>query len=574
MTGPPAPKATGPARRPATGAAGESRAGEKAELAEVRVQLREAHEMIEALRGSGTGSPAISPERIEDQVRASAAYNRSLIDASLNPMFTIGRDGVITDVNNASERVTGYGRAELLGTEFSSYFTEPGLAQVGYEQVLRDGSARDYPLELRHRGGHVLSVLCNAAVYRDPSGQVLGVVATARDVTEVKRAQAALRESEERLRFLFDNAPVGMGEVALSGKLVRVNSRFRQILGYTADELLSRPLWTFVHPDDRDADIAARQRLLSGEIENDSSEKRFVHKSGSTVWAEVHRTLVRDPGGNPLLYVGAMRDITAQRDAEAEVRALNADLEARVEQRTADLERANQNLERANKTLEAFSYTAAHDLRAPLRGLSGFTEALLEEYGDRLDEAGRGYAERIRAASERMATLIEDLLQLSRVSRASLNLGPVDLSAEVAAFAAELQSGEPGRRVRFAIQDGVRVTADRTLIRTMVENLVGNAWKFTARRDDATIEFGTMAVAEAGVCCYVRDNGAGFDAAYAGQLFQPFQRLHTAEEFPGTGVGLASVQRIVERHGGRVWAEGAVDSGATFYATLDAKDTP
>jgi light-regulated signal transduction histidine kinase (bacteriophytochrome) len=172
-----------------------------------------------------------------------------------------------------------------------------------------------------------------------------------------------------------------------------------------------------------------------------------------------------------------------------------------------------------------------------------------------------------------MATLIDDLLQLSQVSRAGMNLGPVDLSAEVAAFAAELQSGEPARRVRFVIQDGVRVTADRTLIRTVLQNLVGNAWKFTARRDDATIEFATTTVDEAGVCCYVRDNGAGFESAYTDKLFQPFQRLHTTGEVPGTGVGLASVQRIIERHGGRVWAEGAVESGATFYFTLDAQDT-
>jgi signal transduction histidine kinase len=173
-----------------------------------------------------------------------------------------------------------------------------------------------------------------------------------------------------------------------------------------------------------------------------------------------------------------------------------------------------------------------------------------------------------------MATLIDDLLELSRVSSGGTNLGPVDLSAEVAAIASALQAGEVGRRVRFAIEDGVWVTADRTLIRTVVQNLVENAWKFTARRDDAAIEFGTTPVDDAGVCCYVRDNGAGFDPAYAGKLFQPFQRLHAASEFHGTGIGLASVQRIIERHGGRVWAQGAVDSGATFYFTLDAKGRP
>jgi light-regulated signal transduction histidine kinase (bacteriophytochrome) len=266
-----------------------------------------------------------------------------------------------------------------------------------------------------------------------------------------------------------------------------------------------------------------------------------------------------------------LTDLTAQRKAEAEVRALNAELEARVVHRTADLELANKNL-------EAFTYSVSHDLRAPLRTLSGFSEALLEEYGDRLDETGRGYAARIQAASERMATLIDDQLRLSRVSRADINLRRVDLSAEVGAIADELQSGESERQVRFTIQDGVWVTADRSLIRSVVQNLVENAWKFTARRDSATIEFAAATVDGAGICCYVRDNGVGFDPAHAGQLFQPFQRLHTAGEFPGTGIGLASVQRIIERHGGRTWAEGAIDSGATFYFTLDPReghyDTP
>jgi signal transduction histidine kinase len=244
-------------------------------------------------------------------------------------------------------------------------------------------------------------------------------------------------------------------------------------------------------------------------------------------------------------------------DAQAEIRTLN-------EHRTAELVVANKNL-------EAFTYSVAHDLRSPLRALSGYSEALIEDYGDRLDETGRWYVERIQAGTERMGALIEDLLNLSQVSRAELVLGPFDLSTEVAAIAGELQAREPGRRVRFAIQDGVWVNADRTLIRTVLQNLVENAWKYTAKRGHATIEFGTIAADDGKVCCYVRDNGAGFDPAFGGKLFQPFQRLHAVTEFPGTGIGLASVRRIVERHGGRVWAEGAVGRGATFYFTLNAK---
>jgi PAS domain S-box-containing protein len=501
---------------------------------------------------------------IEEEIRASAAYTRSLIEANLNPMFTIGPGGAINDVNAATERITGYGRAELLGTAFNGHFTEPDLARAGYELAFRDGSVLDYPLELRHRDGHVTSVLCNAAVYRDPAGQVLGVMAVARDVTEAKRAQEALRESEERLRVLFENAPIGMSEVALSGELVQANSLFCQIIGYSLDELqaLSLPHQDLTHPDDREAELADR-RLLAGEIDTYSIEKRYAHKDGGVVWAEVNRALVRDPDGNPLLIIVTLRDLTAQREAEAEVRTLTAELEARVQQRTADLESSNENL-------QAFAYSVSHDLRTPLRGLSGFSEALLEDCGDLLDETGRGYARRIQAASERMGRIIDDLLNLSKVSRDPMNIGPVDLSAEVAAIAASLRSGEPDRQLSFVIEDSVWVTADRALIRAALEDLVANAWKFTAGRDGAIIEFATATLDDGEPYYYVRDNGVGFDPAYVHKLFQPFQRLHAAE-FDGTGIGLASVRRIVERHGGRTWAEGAVDSGATFYFTLNAR---
>ena len=252
------------------------------------------------------------------------------------------------------------------------------------------------------------------------------------------------------------------------------------------------------------------------------------------------------------------------RRAAKEIRSLNATLERQVQQRTI-------HLERANKSLEAFTYSVAHDLRTPLRGINGFAEALVEDYGDRLDETGRGYAARVEAGCARMATLIDDLLHLSQVTRAAMNLQDVDLSAEVTAICDQLRARDPGRQVRVTVQDGVRVTADRSLIRSALENLLENAWKFTGRRDGAAIEFATTPVGDAPICCYVRDNGAGFDPAYVGKLFQPFQRLHDADEFPGTGIGLASVRRIIDRHDGRTWAEGAVDGGATIYFTLNAE---
>jgi PAS domain S-box-containing protein len=405
------------------------------ELAEVRAQLREAHETIEAIRGGGIDSLVIGPPG-QEQVYSVASADRPyrLIVAAMNEgAATVSPRGVILDANPRLGSMTGQEAADLVGTA-------------------------------------VIDLIPHA--HRPTFARLLDVGAGDSD----------------------------RGEVDLTGPGGTTVPVLLAVSGFDLDGMLLRCL--------------------------------------------------------------VLTDLTARREAEAEVRALNAKLEARVAHRTADLELANKNL-------EAFTYSVSHDLRAPLRTLSGFSEVLLEEYGDRLDETGRGYAVRIQAASERMATLIDDHLQLSRVSLVGMNLARVDLSAEVGAIADELQSREPDRRVRCTSQDGVWVTADRSLIRSVVQNLVENAWKFTARRDGATIEFGTTTVDDAGICCYVRDNGAGFDPAHAGQLFQPFQRLHTADEFPGTGIGLASVQRIVERHGGRIWAEGAIDSGATFYFTLD-----
>jgi PAS domain S-box-containing protein len=310
---------------------------------------------------------------------------------------------------------------------------------------------------------------------------------------------------------------------------------------------------------------AAQRGRWDGELTHRRADGKFII-------VESRWEAQRDPDGALLGFMEINRDITARKDAErealrrtAEIQALNESLEQRVQQRTV-------HLERANSQLTAFTYSVAHDLRTPLRGISGFAEALAEEYGGRLDDTGREYAGRIQAASGQMASVLDDLLHLSWVSRAGLELQDTDLSAEVTAICGRLRARDPGRRVQVSVQGGIRATADITLIRTALEKLLENAWKFTAGRDSATIEFAATDTDEAAVCCYVRDNGAGFDPAYAGKLFQPFQRLHGAGEYPGAGIGLASVQRIIDRHDGRVWAEGAVGRGATFYFTLDAKD--
>ena len=232
------------------------------------------------------------------------------------------------------------------------------------------------------------------------------------------------------------------------------------------------------------------------------------------------------------------------------------------------LERRNGELEQANRELDAFSYSGSHDLRAPLRAIDGFSQALVEDCQDRLDEEGRAYLARIRAGVQRMSQLIDDLLGLSRLNRAELNAEPADLTGLLHQVATHLAAAAPDRQVEFEVQPGMRALADGSLLRVVLENLLGNAWKFTSRREDPRVEAGETAGPHGERAFFVRDNGAGFTMDHADKLFQPFQRLHRADEFEGTGIGLATVQRIIHRHGGRVWAEAEPGRGATFYFTL------
>jgi PAS domain S-box-containing protein len=273
--------------------------------------------------------------------------------------------------------------------------------------------------------------------------------------------------------------------------------------------------------------------------------------------AELQRLLEEaDQSRRALLSV-----VEDQKRAEEEIRTLNAELEVRVRDRTAQLEAAN-------KELEAFAYSVSHDLRAPLRAMEGFSAALLSQYSERLDEQGRHYLDRIQEASRRMGQLINDMLTLSRVTRAALTRQRVDLGDLAREIAADLQAQDPQRRVEFVIAQGLAVEADPHLLRVALQNLLDNAWKFTGKREQARIEVGSNPGEGSECVYYVKDDGVGFDMTYAGKLFAPFQRLHTMHEFPGTGIGLATVQRIVARHGGRVWTEAEVDRGATFYFTL------
>jgi PAS domain S-box-containing protein len=370
----------------------------------------------------------------ESALRIANAYNRSLIEASLDPLVTIGEDGKITDVNAATEIATGFSRERLIGTDFANYFTEPHNARTGYQYVIEHGMVRDFPLTICHHSGKTLDVLYNAAVYKDADGNVSGVFAAARDITERKLA-------------------------------------------------------------------------------------------------------------------------------EQEIRRLNTELELRVFQRTAQLEAAK-------NELEAFAYSVSHDLRAPLRHIDGFIELLAKTLGTSVGEQSARYLDIISDSAKQMGALIDNLLSFSRMAREALQRSNIHVKTMVEQILVEQKEEVAGRNVHFVIGELPDISADPSMIRLVFTNLLSNALKFTRNREMAEIQIGTCPSDPKEIVFFVKDNGVGFEMEYVHKLFGVFQRLHKKVEFEGTGIGLANVRRIISRHGGRTWAEGAVGTGATFYFSL------
>jgi PAS domain S-box-containing protein len=342
-------------------------------------------------------------------------------------------------------------------------------------------------------------------------------------------------------------------------KIVLANQNCAKVYGFdSVEEVLEANIPDYIHPDDRDRVLRTIAEDMFEKDLRQVNEFRTITKDGREIWVEAVGTRTELQGRVTGLV--SLRDVTERKQAEEEIRSLNEELEQRVIERTTQLEAVN-------KELEAFAYSVSHDLRAPLRSIDGFSQVLLEDYAGKLDEEGKDYLQRVRSASQRMADLIDDILNLSRLTRGEMQRETVDLSALAQAIATELQQSQPERQVEFIITLGLVVTADAHLMRVALENLLGNAWKFTQKQPSARIEFG-YAETNGQSAYFVRDDGVGFDMAYADKLFGAFQRLHSSNEFEGTGVGLATVQRIIHRHGGDIWAESAVDQGTTFYFTL------
>jgi len=343
------------------------------------------------------------------------------------------------------------------------------------------------------------------------------------------------------------------------GRIVSWNEGAQRIKGYTAEEIIGEHFSRFYTPEDIAAGEPAHALKMAQQQSRFENEGWRVRKDGSRFWANLIITTMYGPNGELRGFSKVTRDITERKQNEQKVRALGE----------SERQHASQ-LEAVNKELEAFSYSVSHDLRAPLRGIDGFSLALLEDCADKLDEQGRSHLTRIRAAAQRMAQLIDDMLQLSGVTRTEMRIESVDLSAMAKAILAELQKSEPKREVKCDVQDNMMARGDPRLLQVVLVNLLGNAWKFTSKAPRAKIEFAAVR-RDGRAVFFIRDNGAGFDMAYSQKLFGAFQRLHATSDFPGTGVGLATVQRIVRRHGGKVSAEGKAGMGATFSFTLEGE---
>jgi PAS domain S-box-containing protein len=424
--------------------------------------------------------------------------------------------------------------------------------------IAGDGDIWFDEYRMRRGDGSYAEVFDRGIVLRDAAGAGVRMVGAMQDVTERKRAEQAIRDSLAR----FDAAARATGDVIwdwdLASGAIWWSENFRLLFGYSADEIEpTMASWTErIHPDDREHVVARVREVVDGAGNLWEDEYRFRRKDGSWAFLLDRGYVLRDASGRGVRMIGAMQDITEQVRAETQLRALNDELERRVAHRTRELEAVN-------KELESFSYSVSHDLRAPLRGIAGFAEILVKNHADRLDDRARDYLGRVQAATHRMGELIDDLLKLSRVSRDEMRRETVDLSAIARDVLARLQQDAPERRVETAVEDGLVAEGDARLLRVVLENLLGNAWKFTARTPGARISF--SADEQDGIRCFaVGDNGAGFDMRYADKLFGPFQRLHRVSEFPGTGIGLATVQRVLIRHGGRIWAQAEPGRGAIF----------
>ena len=474
----------------------------------------------------------------------------------------VSLDGRWLRVNRRLCDIVGYRPDELLATNFQA-MTHPDEFESDLhlvQQVLA-GEIKTFSLEKRyfHKKGHTVWTNLTVSLVRKADGRPDYFISVVEEIETRKQAEEALRSSTEQLGLFIAHAPAAIAMFDRDMRYLAVSNRWLSDYGLGGQSVIGRSHYE-IFPEIPSNWRSYHQRGLDGEVVK-ADDDRFERLDGSVQWVrwEIWPWHSHGRVGGILIFT---EDITRFKQAELEVRALNASLERRVEERTAELSAAN-------RELDAFAYAVSHDLRAPLRAMSGFADALREDFADRFDDNGRLYLQQIEIASHKMGDLIDALLALSRSTRGELSRETVDLSAMALRIADEMRGGEAQRRVAVDIEPGVKGVGDNRMLEIVMRNLLANAWKYTAYTEPATIR--VYAEQQGDQCWYcVADNGAGFDMAHAQRLFQAFQRLHRQDEFSGIGIGLATVQRIIHRHGGIIEASAAPGRGATFRFTLHA----
>jgi PAS domain S-box-containing protein len=525
---------------------------------------------------------AISLENalVYDALRESEAKYRQIVDTANEGIWAVGPDLTTTFVNARMAGMLGYSGEEMIGRPFTDFmFSEDASDHLKRRENGRQLLPEDYERRFRRKDGQTLWVLVATTPTYDDDRHFLGTFGMATDITERKRMEEALRNVLRHARTTIMHAVVtapdgwDQHEPEWGALDYRWQSRFED--EETAQMVVPLELlpgedyvcgWARAkhHDDEVPMALVAARALVSG-APGWHQEFRAVDRHGQVHWLmQIAFIEVMGPGRWRVTTINT--DITERKQAEEVLHRLNLELDQRVKERTMDLEVANQEL-------ESFSYSVSHDLRAPLRSIDGFSRALLEDYADKLDEEGKEHLQTVRAASQRMGQLIDDMLRLSRINRGEMQWTEVDLSQMAGQVAGGLKASEPGREAEFVIAPNCVARGDSGLLRIALENGLGNAWKYTGKKPSARIEFGRTESAH-GPAYFIRDNGCGFDMKYAHKLFGAFQRLHGAGEFPGNGIGLASVQRVIHRHGGQVWIEGILEQGTTLYFTLPKRPLP
>jgi PAS domain S-box-containing protein len=501
-------------------------------------------------------------KRANEALQRSEGHYRLLFEGNPLPMWVYDFETLaFLAVNDAAIRQYGYSRSEFLSMTIKDIRPREDVPRL-LENLSRIPREFEGATEWRHRkkDGTVIDVEITSHQIAF-AGRTARLVLT-QDITERKKGD----EARARMSAIVESSDDAVMAKTLGGIITNWNPGAERLFGYSAAEAIGKPMLMLIPRNRVEEESDILSRIGRGERVSSFDTVR-IRKDGKEVHVSAAVSPIRDVSGTIIGASTIARDISgrialASENARLyeEAQRLNEELERRVEERTAQLEVAN-------RELEAFSYSVSHDLRAPLRSIDGFSQAIHDEYAERVDAKGKEYLQRVRSAAQKMAQLIDDLLNLSRVTRAEMHIETVDLSAMARAITDELLRLEPGRNVELRIPPGITAKGDTRLLYVVMNNLLDNAWKYTGKQGHATIEFGVLKDGEK-PAYFIRDDGAGFDMKYADKLFGAFQRLHRIVEFPGTGIGLATVQRIIHRHGGRVWAEGEVDKGATFYFTL------